>query len=126
MLELSYRDYKSINVSHFCNDVIEILNKDNFFSLDVETAANFFNEAISLTVEKHAPMKNVKVKKKKNGFTNDILSMRRQRRKFERRYQKYGMAEDKAEYSKLQQGVAKLVVNKECIFRRKVIFLQRE
>ena len=111
MLELSYRDYKSINVSHFCNDVIEILNKDNnFFSLDVETAANFFNEAISLTVEKHAPMKNVKVKKKKNGFTNDdILTMRRQRRKFERRYRKYGMAEDKAEYSKLQQGVAKLV-----------------
>ena len=112
-LELSYREYKHINVDNFSKDVINVLSEGgNFFTLDTESATNVLNNALCVAIDMHAPVKNVSVRKKKNRYTNDqILSLRR-RRKFERRYRKYGKPSDKHQYSKLHREVCRLV-NKE-------------
>ena len=112
-IDLSYRDYANVNIHCFCRDVEDILKLDSqpdFFSLGADSAAEAFNDAICTVIEKHAPMKNVTVRKKKNRFTNnEILSLRRQRRKFERRYRKYGSIHDKTQFTKLKHDVEKLV-----------------
>ena len=63
-------------------------------------------------IDKHAPLIDATVKPKKTLFTNDdIITLRRKRRKAERSYRKYGTDEDAAHFTSLTKDVKKLVKN---------------
>ena len=113
-IELSYRDFKNVDVEAFCSDVIEILNSKptNFFTEEINTAASLFNNALTQTIEKHAPIINTSVKSKKTPFTNrDIIVLRQKRRKAERSFRKHKNPNDKKQYQSLVKDVRKLVKN---------------
>ena len=109
--EFTYRDFKSIDLECFCSDVIGYLNLNvDFYSLNVEDASLLFNNALSETLDKHAPLLTISAKRKKTPFTNDkILELRRKRRQAERQYRKYGNPEDASCYKALVKDVQKLV-----------------
>ena len=108
--QLTYRDYKSIDIPCFCKSVSDYLCQKNFFSLDIESCAATLNEAFQHAIDKHAPISSRTVKKKTTRFSNsDIQHLRRKRRKFERRYRRFSDPSDKSHALKLHQDITKLV-----------------
>ena len=113
-IELSYRDFQSVDVKAFCEDVIDFINVAcvDFYAEEPDSAANIFHDSIAEAIDKHAPVINASVKPKKTPFSNnDITVLRRKRRKAERNFRKYRNINDEAQYHSLVKGVRKLVNN---------------
>ena len=111
-VSFSYRDYKKVDTKLFCDDVIQFLNDncENFFHENINTATLNFQNCLQMAVEKHAPLIDITVKPKRTPFTNnDIIELRRKRRKAERMYRKYGGDYWKAQYDTLVKEVSHLV-----------------
>ena len=109
---LSYRDYNKVDPKLFCEDVVEFLNEKtgNFFDENIDTATSILHDCLLMTVEKHAPLINISVKPKRTPFTNNnIIELRRKRRKAERMYRKYGGNYWKKQYDTLVKEVSNLV-----------------
>ena len=108
----SYRDFKNINTEQFCSDIKELLDLpcNAFFSLKIDDAVECFNNALRQTTDKHAPLVTKCFVSKRTIFTNsEILSLRRQRRMYERRFRKYKSSSDLANYKKLKKDVEQCV-----------------
>ena len=110
----SFRNFKDIDVNQFCIDLKALLDlpDNDFFNLDADKAVQCFNDALKETVDKHAPLVTKCFTSKRTPFTNsEIILLRRQRRKFERRYRKYKNSSDLAQYNMLVKDVQHSVRN---------------
>ena len=88
------------------------MNTDSVPTENIDSAATAMFEALYKAVDKHAPLIDVSIKPKKTPFTNsDIITLRRERRKAERMYRRYGNSSDKKQYQSLVTDVRKLVHN---------------
>ena len=109
---LSFRNYKSIDIEKFGTDLKSFLEMPtlDFFNTNVEQAVDLLNDAFTETLDKHAPTITKYFSFKRTSFTSSkLLSLRRERRKFERRYRKYKNPDDKKIYEKLVNEVRKCV-----------------
>ena len=91
-IQISYRDFKNVNATEYCNDVIENISNacNDFFNEGPDSAASIFHRCQQLAIEKHAPLINASIKPKRTQFTNqEIRELRRKRRKAEDRWRKY-------------------------------------
>ena len=96
----------------YCSDVSYYLNEQgiDFNTNGADPAALFFLDCMQRAIDTHAPIINATVKPKKTPFTNDdIIELRRKRRKAERSYRKYKTDEDAALFKSLEKDVKKLV-----------------
>ena len=111
-VSFSYRDYKKVDPKLFSDDVIQLLNEKsvNFFNENVDAATNHFETCLLMAVEKHAPLIEITTKPKRTPFTNnEIIELRRKRRKAERMYRKHGGDYWKTQYDTLVKEVSHLV-----------------
>ena len=111
-IDLSYRDFKTVDPQAFSVDVINSINETSadFFLESVNSSTNLFNTGLANAIEKHAPLIEISVKPKKTAFTNSsIIALRRKRRKAERDYRKSRNENDKLRYKSLVKEVKKLV-----------------
>ena len=109
---LSFRNYKSIDIEKFGTDLKSFLEMPtlDFFNTNVEQAVDLLNDAFTETLDKHAPTITKYFSFKRTSFTSSkLLSLRRERRKFERRYRKYKNPDGKKMYEKLVNEVRKCV-----------------
>ena len=116
--EITYRDFKNIDQGKFCEDIEHALNRnDDFFTLDVDSAASVFNDTLCMMIDKHAPNKTLVVKNERKPFMDDaLITLRREKRQFERKSRKYKNPEDKDSYSKLIKDFRKKVKMKRSNF----------
>ena len=109
----SYRDFKSINLDQFCSDAKMRLKSlcDDFASLiNVNDAVHCLNDALQYATNIHAPLVTKCFIKKRTSYTNpEILSLRRQRRMYERRFRRHKAHADLEMFHKLQKDVEKSV-----------------
>lgn len=113
-IQISYRDFKNVNVTEYCHDVIENISNacDDFFNEGADSAASIFHRCQQLAIEKHAPLINASIKPKRTQFSNrEIVELRRKRRKAEDRWRKYKRSEDEAVYKSLVAETKKAVRN---------------
>ena len=108
----SIRNFKAINLEQFGSDLKAALESPavDFFNCSVDDAVTILNDVLIQTLDKHAPPINKYFTIKKTQFTNSkILSLRRLRRKYERRYRKYKNPYDQQMYKGLVNDVRKCV-----------------
>lgn len=97
----SFRNFKSIDVEKFCGDVEKSLCLSKFFTLDVDAAINCFNGSLIEVLNEHAPIITKSFMIKKTEFTTPkVISNRRMRRRYERKYRKYRNPADLVMYQK--------------------------
>ena len=107
---ISYRNYSDINVDKFCIDFKNNIANKSFFNMEVNGSLDCFNETITEIIDNHAPVINKCFVHKRKEFSNsEILSLRRLRRKHERRYRKLKSSDDLEKYKKLVADVGKAV-----------------
>ena len=107
---ISFRDYKSIDIRQFCSDFEVLAKSKNIFSLDLNDALHCFNESLVEVLDSHAPIINKQFSNKRTDFTNPtILSLRRLRRKYERKYRRSNNPDDLAQYTFYVNQVRKCV-----------------
>lgn len=106
------RNIRHIDIEHFGNDLKASLESPSvdFFNCELNDAVRIFNDTLIKTLDKHAPLIHKHFKVKRTPFTNaKLLSLRRLRRKFERRYRKYKDSNDLNMYKKLVNDVRECV-----------------
>ena len=109
-IEKSFRNFKAIKVDKFCEDLERLLQLSNFFALDVDAAIDCFNGSLVEVLDEHAPMITKSFVIKKTDFTTPkVISNRRLRRRFERKYRKYRNPADLAMFQKYVNEVRKSV-----------------
>ena len=107
---VSYRNYKDIDIEKFCSDFKVLADSKNISSLDLNNTLHCFNACITETLDTHAPRINKQFSNKRTDFTNPtILSLRRLRRKYERRYRRLKNPDDLAQYINYVNKVRKCV-----------------
>ena len=108
---ISYRNYnKGIDIEQICSDFQALANSKNISALNLNDAVDCFNESITEILNTHAPVINKKFSHKRTNFTNPtILSLRRLRRKYERKYRKTKNSEDLTKYNYYLNQVHKSV-----------------
>ena len=86
---VSFRNHRDIDITKFCNDFEVLANDKNISNLNLDDALDCFNKCILETLDAHAPIINKRFSSKRTNFTTpQILSLRRLRRKYERRYRR--------------------------------------
>lgn len=108
----SIRNFKDIDIDQFGSDLKTSLESSDvdFFNLSLDDAVDALNDAITATLEKHAPLVQKYFAIKRTKFTTpEVLSLRRLRRKYEKRYRKYKKLSDKKMYENLIDDVRKCV-----------------
>ena len=109
-VEKSFRNYKDIELKQFCMDIESRLLSLSFFTFDVNAAVKVFNEVLVEVLDQHAPIVTKSFSIKKTDFTNPkILSARRTRRRYERKYRKFKHPTDLMMYRKALNNVHKYV-----------------
>ena len=107
---ISYRNYKDIDIQQFCSDFEVLANSKNITNLNINDAIDCFNTCITEILDAHAPVINKQFSNKRTNFTNPtILSLRRLRRKYERRYRRLKCSEDLLKYHYYVAQVRKCV-----------------
>ena len=108
-----YRNFNNINTDQFCSDIKMLLESsctNTFTNLNVDDAVKCFNGALRQVVDRHAPLVTKCYVSKRTPFTTSkILSLRRERRRYERRYRKYRKQSDLKKYDKLKKDVEQCV-----------------
>lgn len=113
LIHISYRNYSDINIGLFKSDLVESLSSLSLYSPgNLSIYVEQFERVLLDAMDKHAPILNKTVKKKRNNFTTpEIISLRRKRRKAERQYRRWRKSEDLAGFHNLKKSVLKAVYN---------------
>ena len=106
---LTYRNVKGVNSEMFCNEVTTGLSMLPYTTSMADKVSNY-NEVMSDVVNKHAPVKTktIKVVPQAPWFDAEYASLRRQRRKAEKKYRQTSQIDDKEEYITLRRQTTAL------------------
>ena len=107
---IKYRNLKNINVGNFRGAVKLELESKAISDLDFDEAHEHLNSSLAKVIDTQAPLTSKKVTKKRDNFiTSEITSLRRARRKAERKYRKSKTDEDLKIFKDLVVRVSKEV-----------------
>ena len=109
---ISYRS-KDVDLTKFCDDVEESLQSLNH-TKDLKKMIDEYNSSLSKVVNKHAPVltKTISITSHAPWFDAEYVSLRKSRRKAERRYRKSRLDIDKKAYQFLRKEAVKLAYKK--------------
>ena len=106
----TYRNLKNVNVGDFKEALKSQLGTKINSNLSVDEALEHLYSSLANVIETQAPLKKKKVINKKHNFiTDEIISLRRARRKAERKYRKSKSDEDLKTFKDLVSTVSQAV-----------------
>ena len=110
-INVTYRDFNSICMSSFKDDLSTSLNKLTPYNTGtLSIFVDSFQSILNDVMDKHAPKLEKTVKKKRTDFTTpEIISLRRKRRKAERQFRKFKKQADLNSFNNLKKSVFKAV-----------------
>ena len=113
--EITYRKWKDIDPEQFKKDVSE---KTALTSESFGENMRTYNKVLTEILEEHAPVKSriIKVVPNAPWFDAEYASLRKQRRKAEKRYKKSQLASDKDKYRTLRKQATQLAREKKCSY----------
>lgn len=106
------RNFKNFSVADFCTDVLNSgLNYIATFNIDLELHINCFNATLSKILDKHAPLKNIKITDRNNlpFYTSEIRTEKKFRSNLESIWRRNKSKENFDRYKTQAKKVAKLL-----------------
>ena len=97
-----FRKLRSVDIPSFLDDIETSLNQQDLGNeTDANHLANCYDTTVKCTLDKHAPMKTVRVPDREPvpWYTNDLRQQKQQARRAERRWRKSGLTVDRKEFT---------------------------
>ena len=110
---ITYRAWRNIDSELFAREIMEALDKSPK-TKDMAEMVSVYNETLKETYNKFAPLQSkvIEVRPSAPWFDSEYKSLRRKRRKAEKKYRRTKCDEDKEEFVKLRKETTKLARNK--------------
>ena len=108
--EIQWRDYKSIDIKQFKDDIRNSILCNPAMFLNIENAVDIYESTLTDILNRHAPIVVKKLRYNKNCWWNaKCTNARRTRRKAERKFRKFKNPQDKSDFKQASKNAAQVI-----------------